>query len=453
MARWFKLMIGALILALLVALAPLAGGPTAAAPLADGYLSGCTGEYFNNTDLSGSPAFSRVDSSVNFFWPENTSPAPGIGVNNYGVRWTCSFYVSTPGNYNFNMVADDGMNLVVNGNLLIWAWYDQGPSSYSQVAYLNAGWQTARVEYYNRTLAGTARVWYGLGTPPPVITPTPVPPSPGGTGPWYGQYFNNISLAGAPVFTRYDSSVHFDWGYGSPDPSVPVDYFSAKWDSTQYLPVTGNYTIWVSSDDGVRAWIDGALVVDAWYDHSPTLFAASRWYGAGLHNVHIEYYEKTMTAMVGFDIFPAQQVPQPSADVIVDNAGTGWQAGGKSSGWKLAYTGYANRAYWTFNNAYVAPYYNWARWYPTLPHAGYYEVFAYIPAGIATTTNARYWVYHAGRYDYAPRAQVFYGNQWVSLGTYYFNASGGENVSLADVTYECYLCRTLVFDAMKFSPR
>jgi hypothetical protein len=39
------------------------------------------------------------------------------------------------------------------------------------------------------------------------------------------------------------------------------------------------------------------------------------------------------------------------------------------------------------------------------------------------------------------------------LGTYYFSAGGGENVSLSDVTYECYLCRTLAFDAVKFSPR
>jgi hypothetical protein len=41
----------------------------------------------------------------------------------------------------------------------------------------------------------------------------------------------------------------------------------------------------------------------------------------------------------------------------------------------------------------------------------------------------------------------------VSLGTYYFSAAGGEFVSLSDVTYECYLCRTVTWDAVKFSPR
>lgn len=51
------------------------------------------------------------------------------------------------------------------------------------------------------------------------------------------------------------------------------------------------------------------------------------------------------------------------------------------------------------------------------------------------------------------RAEGLYADQWMPLGTHYFHAQGGENVLLSDVTYECYLCRTLVFDAVKFVPR
>jgi hypothetical protein len=46
-----------------------------------------------------------------------------------------------------------------------------------------------------------------------------------------------------------------------------------------------------------------------------------------------------------------------------------------------------------------------------------------------------------------------YANQWVSLGTFYFRADGGEYVALSDVTYEPALSTTLVIDALKFSPR
>ena len=80
-------------------------------------------------------------------------------------------------------------------------------------------------------------------------------------------------------------------------------------------------------------------------------------------------------------------------------------------------------------------------------------MFAYIPGGTATTFNARYWISHAGRYDLAARAQAFGGERWLSLGTYYFSAQGGENVSLSDVTFECLMCSRLVYDAVKFSPR
>jgi len=127
-------------------------------PSTGGLLSGCTGEYFNNTSLSGSPVLVRTDAAINFFWREGTSPGPGVNVDNYSVRWTCSLNVTTAGTYTFSILTDDGMNVLVDGNLLIWAWYDQGPSSYSNPIYLNAGGHTVRVEYYNHTLGGTAQV-------------------------------------------------------------------------------------------------------------------------------------------------------------------------------------------------------------------------------------------------------------------------------------------------------
>ena len=571
----------ALVLISLVLLFTLAPSVGASPPRSNGYLTNCTGEYFNNITLSGGPALTRADPTLNFFWPEWTSPAPGINVNNYSVRWTFSINVASGGDYTFNLLTDDGMNLLIDNNLVLCAWYDHGPSPYWKTINLSAGWHTVRVEYYNRTLGGTAQVsWSGGGG--------------GGTFPdWRGEYYNNPSLSGAPVITRNDPNINFNWGTGSPDPSIPPAYFSVRWtrtfyfnggtwrfttttkdgvrlwvdsnllidkwfnqsasysadialaagnhtvrmeyynnssyaiaqlsytpvspvppppppppppttawrgyyyynvtltdpavcvrddpainfnwgtgspcpgiwgapfsvrwDSTQNLSVTGNYTIVATSDDGVRVWVDGGLVIDAWYDHVPMTFSAVRYLAAGAHSFRVEYYERGGGALIVVQItsgsVPPPPPPPPVGDVIVDDRGPGWQAGGSSSGWHDAPVGIGGHSFWTFNNAYAAPYYNWARWYPTLPAPGNYEVFAYIPAGIATTTNARYWIYHAGRHDLAARSQCFYADQWLSLGTYYFNALGGENVSLSDVTYECYLCRTLVFDAIKFSPR
>ncbi len=79
------------------------------------------------------------------------------------------------------------------------------------------------------------------------------------------EYFNGLTPGvGTPLLVRTDATIQFDWGAGSPDPLVPVDYFSARWTGTLTAPFTETYTFWVPSDNGVRIWIDNALVLDKW---------------------------------------------------------------------------------------------------------------------------------------------------------------------------------------------
>ncbi len=78
------------LLVLLFAFAPMASASPPARPAGQGVLTNCTGEYFNNPTITGSPVLVRTDASINFFWPENVSPAAGIPTNNYSVRWTCT---------------------------------------------------------------------------------------------------------------------------------------------------------------------------------------------------------------------------------------------------------------------------------------------------------------------------------------------------------------------------
>lgn len=156
MDRWRWVLLTLISIALLGAGAPATNGSVVAPP-AQGF-AGCTGEYYNNTSASGTPYLVRNDPGIDFYWPEGTSPGPGLPVSHYSVRWTCSFYLSAGGSYTFSLVADDGMNLLVDGNLLIWAWYAQGPSRYDKTVYLSAGPHVAKVEYYNGVRGGTAKV-------------------------------------------------------------------------------------------------------------------------------------------------------------------------------------------------------------------------------------------------------------------------------------------------------
>ncbi|MFD2934791.1 PA14 domain-containing protein, partial [Spirosoma flavum] len=108
------------------------------------------------------------------------------------------------------------------------------------------------------------------------------------------DYFNNTTLTAPAQLTRTDATVDFDWGYDSPAPgTINTDGFSARWLGQVEAPTTGTYTFSTSSDDGVRLWVNGTLVVDNWTDHGPTtndgtpltLTAGQRY------NIRMEYYE------------------------------------------------------------------------------------------------------------------------------------------------------------------
>lgn len=155
---------------------------------------------------------------------------------------------------------------------------------------------------------------------PPTFTPTSVPPTwtrvpplptatrlPPTATPlvfteWKGEYFANVQLAGAPQVVRNDVDVNFNWGAGSPSPLLPADYFSARWTRQLWFPATQAYRLVLRADDGVRLWIDNALVLDEWHSAAPDAYVRDLQLGAGWHSVRIEYYESYGDALIQFRI-------------------------------------------------------------------------------------------------------------------------------------------------------
>lgn len=114
-----------------------------------------------------------------------------------------------------------------------------------------------------------------------------------------GQYFAGENLSNL-VLTRTDANVNFDAGYGAIAPGLGNDHVSARW--TGYVAAahpTGiqEYTFSVEADDGVRLWIDGQLIIDAWYTNPGierqgriTLEAGRRY------SIKLEYFDNTGAA-------------------------------------------------------------------------------------------------------------------------------------------------------------
>jgi hypothetical protein len=109
---------------------------------------------------------------------------------------------------------------------------------------------------------------------------------------WQATYWNNTTLSGSPVFERSEAELNHDWGTGSPDPSVSADRFSAHW--FRYIEVSpGLYRFTATSDDGMRVWVNGELIIDEWYDHAPMTVSVDKNLGEGHHLVQVEFYENT----------------------------------------------------------------------------------------------------------------------------------------------------------------
>ena len=97
-------------------------------------------------------------------------------------------------------------------------------------------------------------------------------------------------------------AVDFNWGGGSPSAELPADNFSARWEGRLEAPATGAYAFQTNSDDGVRVWINGVLVIDNWTVHPPTLdTSGSVALTAGQRaTVRIEYQEFGGGAVIQF---------------------------------------------------------------------------------------------------------------------------------------------------------
>ncbi len=96
---------------------------TALVPDGDETAHGLRAEYFNNPNLEGTPVQTRTDATVNFDWTgKPTTGVPGIGPDNFSVRWKGKLTAPKTGPYRLAVEADDGFRLYLDGKKLLDHW-------------------------------------------------------------------------------------------------------------------------------------------------------------------------------------------------------------------------------------------------------------------------------------------------------------------------------------------
>ena len=136
-----------------------------------------------------------------------------------------------------------------------------------------------------------------IATPAVATTYTAVFREAASAGGLTATYFNNGDLTGATV-TRVDGTIDFAWGTAAPAAGIGPDTFSVRWVGTVRPPTSGTFTFYTESDDGVRLWVDGRLLVSNWTDHGATENSAAITLTAGVeYQLRMELHENTGAAV------------------------------------------------------------------------------------------------------------------------------------------------------------
>lgn len=291
--------------------------------------TGLNVEYFDNSDLTNSKV-ARVESQINNDWGLG-SPHPAIDVDTFSARWTGYIQAPSTETYTFFTQSDDGVRLWIDDVLIVDNWTNHALTENSGTISLIAGQRySIRMEYYDNGAFATARLLWQTPAQAKELVPasaffaalTDVPP-PLESG-LHAEYFDNADLTNLKV-TRVDSVINNNWNAGSPDPSIEPDSFSARWTGFIQAPTTERYTFYTQSDDGIRLWVNGQLLIDNWTNHSALVNRATFDFVAGQrYSFKLEHYDSAGMATAKLAWSSDTQVKQivPASAFYLEGDGT-----------------------------------------------------------------------------------------------------------------------------------
>jgi uncharacterized repeat protein (TIGR01451 family) len=328
-----------------------AGVHPAIAAAANAGGTGLTGEYFSGGSFA-TPLVVTNDDNVNFTWV-NGRPDPIVPKGVFSARWTGQVEAPVTGTYTFYANADSGTSLTVNGISLFNTLATAATSHNSGAIALVAGTKySVNLQYVSRG-AGAAKVQLAYAAPG--LARQVIPASdlfndstvalPSST-PLIGYYYLGENFA-VPAMERADPAINFNYGKSTPDQVIPsADSFSIRWIGTVVAPQSGTFAVQTISDDGVRLYVNGQLLINDFNDHPAKSDVAKVNLTAGTtYPVRFDYYEDHIytTAVLAWKLPDGTRSPVPfSKPFVVPAAPVATLASDTASAVGLSWTDVAN---------------------------------------------------------------------------------------------------------------
>ena len=115
--------------------------------------------------------------------------------------------------------------------------------------------------------------------------------------PWTAEFFNNPDLQAPVAATARYNGLNRDWGLGSPNPAVSIDYFSGRFVKQQYF-AAAKYRFVARVNDGVRVFVDNNPVIDEWRAQFATFVSGDVELSPGYHEIRVDYVDYVGSASI-----------------------------------------------------------------------------------------------------------------------------------------------------------
>jgi len=223
----------------------------------------------SNWDLDGDGYYHE---SLDYYNP--TSPFPSIHEDTFSVQWRgevqCDFNVD----YTFKILSDDGVQLFIDGTLVIDNWMEHDLTYNEWTGLMDVGKHDISINFRENYGDGVVKLYWSTGVPdtdPCYIKNTLIPSTHlydngGVVGGLSGNYFNNPDFTDVKE-SRKDPQIDFIWGTGdigtfNPDytPEVYVGRIPVYDDEYEQLDEILRKIINYETDPGDITWRNSILL-------------------------------------------------------------------------------------------------------------------------------------------------------------------------------------------------